>query len=155
MKNQKARLATHLMTLVLFAVLGLQSTEALAKTPWQQLSPKQQELLEPVREQWSGMNSSQQERWLRMSERYESERPERQAIMRDRVGDWSNLSPQERAEARRNFKTLKEKEKGERNSSWNSYQTLPPHERNEYSDRRGQREYRDQRDNRDNKGRVN
>lgn len=146
MKNTHSRFVSGLMTLGLFGILCLQSAEALAKTPWQQLSPKQQELLEPFRDDWGSMNPSQQERWLRMGERYETERPERQAIMRDRVGDWSNLSPKERAEARRNYKTLKEREKGERNSSWNSYQTLPPQQRDEYHG---------QRPNRENKGRGN
>jgi len=78
------------------------------------------------------MNNAQQERWLKVGRKYESEPPERQAIMRERVSTWSELSPREKAAARENYKALKEKRQGERNSSWNSYQSLDQKQRDEF-----------------------
>ena len=132
MRGKNEGIVSKLIGVAFALAMMVQSHWVWAATPWSSLSPKQKELLEPVRSNWTHMSASQQERWLKMSERYASENPERQAMMRERVGGWHNLSPQERAEARRNYTLLKEREQGERNSSWNSYQTLQPQQRNEY-----------------------
>ena len=52
--------------------------------------------------------------------------------MRERVSTWSKLSAKDKAAARENYKALKEKRQGERNSSWNSYQSLDPKQRDEF-----------------------
>lgn len=126
------RLYSGLMTLGLVLVLCVQSTDALAATAWSELTAKQQELLEPLKNDWNSMTNAQQERWLKVGRKYESEPAERQAIMRERVSTWSELSPREKAAARENYKALKEKRQGERNSSWNSYQSLDPKQRDEF-----------------------
>lgn len=126
------RLYSGLLTLGLALVLALQSAEALADTDWSELSPKQQELLAPLKNEWNSMTNAQQERWLKVGRKYEGEPAERQAIMRERVSTWSELSPREKAAARENYKALKEKRQGERNSSWNSYQSLDPKKRDEF-----------------------
>lgn len=130
------RLYSALLTLGLTLVLALQSAEALADTEWSELSPKQQELLAPLENEWNSMTDSQRERWLKVGRKYEGEPAERQAIMRERVSTWSGLSPREKAAARENYKALKEKRQGERNSSWNSYQSLDPKKRDEFKDKK-------------------
>ena len=87
------RLYSGLMTLGLVLVLCVQSTDALAATDWSELSAKQQELLAPLKNDWNSMTNAQQERWLKVGRKYESEPAERQAIMRERVSTWSELSP--------------------------------------------------------------
>lgn len=121
-----------LMTLGLLLVLSLQSGQVLAATDWSKLSAKQQELLSPLQNDWNSMTNAQQERWLKVGRKYENEPAERQAIMRERVSTWSELSPREKAAARENYKALKEKRQGERNSSWNSYQSLDKKQRDEF-----------------------
>lgn len=138
----RARLNPWLMALA----LCLPASAALAGTPFEQLSPKQQELLEPLRGDWNSLNASQQERWIGVGRRYEDADPARQSMMRDRMGAWRNLSPQERASARENFKALKETGQGERNSSWNSYQSLDPDRRREFNDRSMERAPRGRRE---------
>lgn len=123
------------LTAGLFFVLAIQSAQVFAAADWSQLSPKQQELLEPLKNDWNSMSRSQKERWLQVGKKYESAPPERQATMRERIGTWSGMSPQEKAAARENFKALKEKRQGERNSSWNSYQSLDPQQRDEFKGR--------------------
>ena len=81
------------------------------------------------------MTPSQQERWLKVGRKYETEPAERQSIMRERIGTWSELSPREKAAVRENYKALKEKRRGEKNSSWNSYQSLDPKQRDEFKDK--------------------
>jgi hypothetical protein len=125
-----------MLTLGLTFVLGLQSENALADTSWSELSPKQQELLAPLKNDWNSMTNAQQERWLKVGRKYETEPVERQAIMRERVSTWSELTPREKAAARENYKALKEKRQGERNSSWNSYQSLDPKQRDEFKEKK-------------------
>lgn len=98
---------------------------ASAKTAWETLSPKQQELLEQVRPRWNGLSATQQNRLIKMSEQYSKQDPAKQAVMRERIAEWSELSPKERAEARKNYKLLSEEssKRGERNLNWNSYQS--------------------------------
>lgn len=126
------RIYSGMWTLGLVFVLALQSTDALTDTDWSELSPKQQELLAPLKGDWNSMTDAQQERWLKVGRKYENEPEDRQAIMRERVSTWSELSPREKAAARENYKALKEKRQGERNSSWNSYQSLDPKKRDEF-----------------------
>ncbi|MCE2744882.1 MAG: DUF3106 domain-containing protein [Burkholderiales bacterium] len=126
------KLYSGLLTLGLILVLCIQSNPALASTKWSELSSKQQELLAPLKNDWNSMTNAQQERWLKVGRKYENEPEERQAIMRERVSTWSGLSPREKAAARENYKALREKRQGERNSSWNSYQSLDQKQREEF-----------------------
>ena len=56
----------------------------------------------------------------------------RLAVLRERVSKCRKLSAKYKAAARENYKALKEKRQGERNSSWNSYQSLDPKQRDEF-----------------------
>lgn len=133
MKDMVAtRLYSGLLTLGLVLVLCIQSTDALASTSWAELSDKQQELLAPLKDEWGSMTNAQRERWLKVGRKYENEPQERQATMRERVSTWSELSPRDKAAARQNYKALKEKRQGERNSTWNSYQSLDQKRRDEF-----------------------
>ncbi|HEX4843979.1 MAG TPA: DUF3106 domain-containing protein [Limnobacter sp.] len=127
-----ARLYSGLLSLGMLFVLGVQTGNAWADTPWRTLTPKQQELLAPLEEDWDEMSDVQQQRWLKVGRKYESEPEDKQAIMRERVESWAGLSPREKAAARENYKALQEKRQGERNSSWNSYQSLDPKQRDEF-----------------------
>jgi regulation of enolase protein 1 (concanavalin A-like superfamily) len=121
-----------MLTFMLVLVLGIQSSDALAAADWAELSGKQQELLAPLKNDWGNMTNAQRERWLKVGRKYENEPVERQAVMRERVSTWSKLSAKDKAAARENYKALKEKRQGERNSSWNSYQSLDPKQRDEF-----------------------
>jgi hypothetical protein len=129
------KLYSALLTAGLLFVLLTQSAQVFAASDWAELSQKQQELLAPLKNDWSSMSRSQRERWLQVGRKYENAPVERQAVMRERVSTWSELSPQEKAAARENFKALQEKRQGERNSSWNSYQSLDPKQRDEFKGR--------------------
>lgn len=121
-----------ILTIMLVLVLSIQSSDALASAEWSELSGKQQELLAPLKNDWEKMTNAQRERWLKVGRKYENEPVERQAVMRERVSTWSKMSPRDKAAARENYKALKEKRQGERNSSWNSYQSLDPKQRDEF-----------------------
>ena len=109
-----------LYTLPWFAL----STNAFAGPNWNQLRAKQHELLSPLEREWPTLPAQQRDKWLRLGQRYEGLPPDRQALMRERVGNWSELSSQDKARARENFKALQNTQKGERNSQWNRYQSL-------------------------------
>lgn len=126
------RLYSGLLTIGCIVMLGAFGNSVYASTSWSQLSSKQQELLAPLKKDWDTMTNAQQERWLQVGRKYENEPSERQDIMRERVGGWSELSPKEKAAARENYKALKENRQGERNSSWNSYKSLDQKKRDEF-----------------------
>lgn len=127
-----SRFYSGVLSIMLMLVLGIQSADALASSEWSGLSGKQQELLAPLKNDWDDMSNAQRERWLQVGRKYENEPVERQAVMRERVSTWSKMSPRDKAAARENYKALKEKHQGERNSSWNSYQSLDPKRRDEF-----------------------
>lgn len=129
------RLHSGILSFGFLLVLGMQSSGAFASETWSELSGKQQELLAPLKNEWSSMNNAQRERWLKVGRNYENAPVERQEIMRDRVSTWSEMSPRDKAAARENYKALKEKRQGERNSSWNSYQSLDPKQRSEFKNK--------------------
>lgn len=129
------RLYSGLLAFGCAAILCFHGGLAHARASWAELSPKQQEFLSPLKNEWNSMTPSQQERWLKVGRKYETEPAERQSIMRERIGTWSELSPREKAAVRENYKALKEKRRGEKNSSWNSYQSLDPKQRDEFKDK--------------------
>jgi hypothetical protein len=129
-------LTAHALKVGLLLGLLTQGGLVLADTPWSSLTSKQQELLEPLKNDWDSMSEAQRERWLKVGSKYEKEPEDKQAIMRNRVSNWSQLSPKEKAAARENYKALKEKHQGERNSSWNSYQSLNKEQREEFKNKR-------------------
>ena len=59
-----SKLYSGLLTLALVLVLSIQSADALAATDWSELSAKQQELLEPLKDECNNLSNSQLERWL-------------------------------------------------------------------------------------------
>ena len=129
------RLHFRILSLAFLLTLGTQSSGVFASETWSELSGKHQELLAPLKNEWASMSKAQRERWLKVGRNYENAPVERQAIMRERVSTWSEMSPRDKAAARENYKALKEKHQGERNSSWNSYQSLDPKQRSEFKDK--------------------
>ena len=129
MDTLKKRLAAIGIYLSVVFAFSTCTHNAFAGTSWSNLTSQQQELLAPLKSDWNSLPKTHQERWIAIGRKYENESPDKQDKMRERVSTWTSLSSQEKAAARENYKTLKEQARGERNSSWNSYQTLDPKER--------------------------
>ena len=108
--------------------------QASSGSSWAELTPMQQQALQPLASSWNGAISAQQKRkWLAISKNYPSLPPEGQATLHSRMNEWVTLSPQQRAQARLNFGKTRELSKQltpeEKKAKWQTYQALSPEEK--------------------------
>jgi hypothetical protein len=106
---------------------------ATSGTAWSELTPVQQQTLQPLAQSWNTISQAQKRKWLEISRNYASLPPEGQATMRGRMNEWVALSPQQRAQARLNFARTKELSRAltaeEKNEKWRAYQALSVEEK--------------------------
>jgi hypothetical protein len=102
---------------------------------WSELTPSQQQALQPLTGTWGTISEAQKRKWLAVSKNYSSLPPLEQATMHGRMNEWVSLSPLQRAEARLNFATTKELSKQltseEKLAKWQTYQSLSAEEKQE------------------------
>ena len=98
---------------------------------WIELSPEQREILAQLKEDWENLERERRLKWIGIAKRYPKMKPEDQAKVQRRMHDWASLTPEQRRQARENYKTLaKDKERhGKLRDQWAEYQALPPEER--------------------------
>ncbi len=84
------------------------ATTTVAAAPgWQQLTPEQQTILQPVQSRWPHMSDVQRNRLLAVAAKYPGLSPQAQQRFRKRLTVWSALTRQQRDLARRNYLRLK------------------------------------------------
>lgn len=114
----------------------LQSSEAgprrtllpLVQPLWSELSPAQQQVLEPFAEQWNSWSTSDKRNWLALAERLPRMQTEDQLRTRERIAEWAALTPEQRRVARQNYRIARELPPEERRTQWERYQRLSPEE---------------------------
>jgi hypothetical protein len=106
---------------------------------WNELSPAQREILQPLASAWPSLNQSHKRKWLEMARSYRSLPLEEQAKMQGRMKEWVALSPQQRIQARLNFAKTKELSKEltaeEKKAKWEAYQSLSTEEKQKLADK--------------------
>ena len=105
-------------------------TKAAAKPIWKDLTPSQQQALQPLANTWAGLGAAQKRKWLALSKNYPDLPVEEQTKLHSRMGEWVKLSQQERTHARLNFAESQKISASERSASWLAYQALSPEEKN-------------------------
>ena len=106
-----------------------------AQTDWARLNPQQRSVLAPLERDWARVTPSQQQKWLEVANRYNTLPADEKARVQQRMGEWSRLSPQERASARLNFQEARQLGREERQQQWEAYRALPPEQRRELAER--------------------
>ena len=101
---------------------------------WASLSPAQQAVLAPLAQEWDGLDAARKSKWLEIAARFHTLTPEQQARLRERMIEWTRMSPAERQQARVGFQSnpqlRDEKLQSEKlQSKWEAYQALTPEER--------------------------
>lgn len=133
----------HVAGLGLAALIGPLASAALAQSAggpaWSDLSRSEQQVLEPLRGQWAGIDSTRKAKWREVASRYHTLSPDEQQRLRARMVDWDGLSPSQRSEARSRFKESKELPAAERQAKWEAYQSLRPEQREELAARAANR----------------
>lgn len=96
---------------------------------WRDLSPTQQQALQPLAPHWRRLSEERRQKWLVISKNYASLPADEQAKMHRRMSNWVSLSQHQRAQARRNFKETKDLSAEQKASQWAAYQALSPEEK--------------------------
>ncbi|UXH77116.1 DUF3106 domain-containing protein [Roseateles amylovorans] len=113
---------------------------ALALSPnWASLTPAQKDALAPLSREWDQLDSALKGKWLEIAARYPKLSDEHQQRLRERMVEWTRMSPTERQKARIGYQRASEL-RGEDQQSrlqakWEAYRALPPEKRQELADR--------------------
>jgi hypothetical protein len=102
---------------------------------WQDLKPAQQLALKPLKREWSSLDTTRKRKWLRIASRYAKLSAPEQARLQARMTEWSDLTPQQRGQARLNFQEARELPREDRQARWEAYQALSPERKQELADR--------------------
>lgn len=114
----------------------LPPVSALAAAPnWQSLTPAQRELLAPLARDWDKLGPNQRSKWLNAAPRVATLPAPELARLHERMRDWAQLTPGERADARVGFQVAKQVDAEERQAKWEAYQALPPEKRQQLADK--------------------
>lgn len=110
---------------------GMLPTKSDPLAAWHQLTPRQQQVLQPLRDHWAQMDDISRDKWLGVAERYPKLGAAEQARVRERMAQWSDITPKERGEARLRFQQSRQLSPDERQKKWEAYQSLPKEDRDD------------------------
>jgi hypothetical protein len=99
---------------------------------WAELTAEQQATLAPLKNDWDTLEPERRQKWIQIAKRYPRMKPLEQERVQRRMQMWANLSPEQRRQARENYKQLakaKRPANKDLRQAWAEYQALPPQER--------------------------
>jgi hypothetical protein len=94
------------------------------KTLWKDLTPAQQQALEPLAGEWDTMEPIRKQKWLGIGKRYASMKPDEQVRVQERMREWVKMTPEERRQVRQNFARAQKLDPSLKSTQWESYQQL-------------------------------
>lgn len=100
-----------------------------AKPTWKELTPAQQQALQPLAQQWSRLSEEHKRKWLVISRDFQSLPPVERAKLHSRMSEWASLSARQREQARLNYTGVKTLSAEEKAAQWQAYQALSPEEK--------------------------
>ena len=109
------------------------AAKAHARPAWKDLTPAQQEALQPLAPQWDWLSKERKLKWLVISKNYQALPPDEQAKMHRRMSKWVTLSQQQRTQARQNFKRIKALTPEQKTAQWEAYQALSAEEKRKFA----------------------
>jgi hypothetical protein len=131
------RAAFMLVALCIAAGAAAQPTSqkaAKASRPaWAELTADQQMILAPLKEDWDNLSQTTRRKWVGIAKRYPTMNAKEQERVQRRMHSWAALTPEQRQQARENYKRMAKQRAAKKNQKlaerWAEYQSLPPHER--------------------------
>jgi len=96
---------------------------------WAELTAEQQATL---KNDWDTLEPERRQKWIQIAKRYPRMKPLEQERVQRRMQAWANLSPEQRRQARENYKQLAKARRPankDLRQAWAEYQALPPQER--------------------------
>ncbi len=104
-------------------------SNASSRPAWNELTPAQQQALQPLAGIWNSLDEARKRKWLALSQNYPHMPPAEQAKLHSRMTDWATLSPQQRSQARLNFAETRQLAPTDKAAQWEAYQALSPEEK--------------------------
>jgi Protein of unknown function (DUF3106) len=100
---------------------------------WAELTAEQQQVLAPLKSDWDSLDPDRRQKWIAIAKRYPRMKPLEQERVQRRMQVWASLSPEQRRQARENYKHLAKAPRPAPNKdlrqAWAEYQALSPQER--------------------------
>ena len=96
---------------------------------WNSLTAEQKRALKPLSSQWRGLSPDQQRKWIALTHNFSRMSPEEQETLQGRMGEWAQLTPAQRTQARMNYYEVRRVPADEKRAKWEEYQALPAEER--------------------------
>jgi hypothetical protein len=115
--------------LVALLALGAWAVQAVERTPWNRLTPVQQQALDPLKDNWASLESERQAKWLEVASRFQTMSAAERERLHLRMAEWARLSPAERRTARLQFQEARRVSPEDRQAAWKAYQALPEEQR--------------------------
>lgn len=95
------------------------------KPLWSELTPMQQQALEPLSAEWDKIDAFRKKKWLEIGSKYPTMKPDEQTRMHERMREWAKLTPDQRRVARESFARTNRMNSDEKSAQWHEYQQLP------------------------------
>lgn len=100
---------------------------------WAELTAEQQQVLAPLKADWDSLEPDRRQKWIAIAKRYPRMKQVEQERVQRRMQMWAALSPEQRRQARENYKHLAKSPRRAPNKdlrqAWAEYQALSPYER--------------------------
>lgn len=101
---------------------------------WHTLTPRQQNILYPLRPEWNNFSDLNRSKWLKIAERYPKLKKDQQQRLQERMRDWVALTPQQRRIARENYQISKQLSAEKKAEAWQDYQQLSEEQKRKLAD---------------------
>ncbi len=96
----------------------------MAQPLWSDLKPAQQSVLKPFEAQWNSYPQANKLSWLKVADQFAKLSPAQQELARERIKQWSALTPEQRRLARANFSLAKKAPSTQRVAEFAQYQGM-------------------------------
>lgn len=123
--------APELVKAPVAAIQGKNAANAPEKILWKNLSPAQQQALEPLAGEWDQMDAVRKQKWLGIANRYAKMKPDEQVRVQERMREWVRMTPEERRQVRQNYARAQKLNPTQKSTSWESYQQLTDEQKKE------------------------
>jgi len=119
--NSSSPAATHLAR----RALPAKHVAAPANPSWAELTPAQQNGLQPLANEWDKLDPFRKDKWLAIGNKFSKMKPEEQQRLHDRMREWVKLTPEQRRVARESYTRAKRLNPDQKSARWHQYQQLP------------------------------
>lgn len=117
------------------SVAAAQGRAAEQGPKWATLLPAHRVALKPLEDDWSTFGADQKQKWVELAAQFPSLSADERQRVQTRMTEWAKLTPQQRGNARFQFKQAKELAPSNRQARWDAYQALPDDQKKELASR--------------------